>query len=198
MVRLDAVNYLLGVLGSAPVASLTNKNPDVDVANKALTAAVVSVTSSGYWFNEVYNVSFEPDPTSKQIDVTGYVKIISRNIYAVARNPLLFDPKNNTYEFDEAVVADATAILDFDILPESAQDAVQYWAGVQLCTVELEDTVKRDEMKEFYNNALLQLKFEEREIKRTNRLSSPRVAMALHRVRPARFNGSGGPNFGGR
>ena len=199
MVKLDAVNYLLGILGSAPVASLTNKNPDVSVAEKALDAAVVSVTSKGYWFNEVYNITLSPDPSTLQIDSTGYVKIISRNIYAVARNNILFDPKNNTYQFTEAVVCDAVAILDFDLLPESVQDAVQYWAGIQICTTDLEDSVKRQEMKEFYNISYLQMKNEEMEIKRLNRLQSPRVSSALYRVRPARYNGgTGGPNFGGR
>ena len=198
MVELDAVNYLLGVLGSAPVASLTNKNPDVDVAKRALDAAIVSVTSKGYWFNEVYNVTLSPDPVSKQIDSTGYTKIVSRNIYAVVRNNLLFDPKNNTYQFDEAVVADAVAILDFSLLPESVQDAVQFWAGIQLCTTDLEDQVKRGELKEFYNIAFLQMKHEEMEIKRLNRQASPRVQAARHRVHPARLARSGGPNFGGR
>lgn len=198
MVKLDAVNYLLGILGSSPVGALTNKNPDVATAVRALDAAIVSVTSKGYWFNEVYNITLTPDPITKQIDSTGYVKIISRNTYAIARKGLLFDPKNNTYQFDAAVICDAVAILDFDLLPESVQDAVQFWAGVQLCTVELEDTVKRSEMKEFYTNSLLQIKNEEMEIKRLNRLTTPRIATALQRVQPSRLSGRGGPNFGGR
>ncbi len=53
-------------------------------------------------------------------------------------------------------------------------------------------------MQEFYNRAFLQVKKEEREIKRTNRLASPRIAAALYRVNPARLGGRGGPNFGGR
>lgn len=198
MLKLDAVNYLLGILGSSPVGDLANKNPDVTTAVKALNAAIVSVTSTGFWFNEVYNVTLTPDPITKQIDLSGYTKVITRNTYAVARNDLLFDPKNNTYQFESPVVADAVAILDFELNPESVQDAILYWAGVQLCTVELEDATKRAEIKEFYNNALLQMRLEEREVKRTNRLSSPRIARALYRVRPARLNGSGGPNFGGR
>ena len=197
MVKLDAVNYLLGILGSSPGGALTNKNPDVDTALNALTAAVVSVTSKGYWFNEVYNVSFAPDPITSKIDVSGYTKIIARSYYAVARNSFLFDPKENTDQFTEAVVCDAVSILDFDSLPESVQDLVQFYAAVQLCTVELEDSTKRGEMQEFYNLAMLQVKNEELEIKRINRLTAPRIGRALYRVNPA-GNRSSGPNFGGR
>lgn len=196
MTKLEAVNYLLGVLGSAPVGDLNNKNPDVATAVAALTAAISSVTGRGYWFNEVYNVTLTPDPITGNIATTGWKTLITRNIYGVIRGELLFNPKENTYVWDTDVVADGVALLDFELLPEAVQNAVQYWAGVQLCTVELEDTTKRGELQEFYNHAYLEIQRDERAIKRNNRLASPRVQEALHRVRPLR--GRSGPNFGGR
>ena len=198
MLKLDAVNYLLGILGSSPVGDLANKNPDVATAEKALNAAIVSVTSKGYWFNEVYNVTLSPDPITKQIDSSAYTKIISRSEYAVERNSLLFSPHNNSYQFENDVTFDGVAILNWELLPEVVQDAVQFFAGIQLCTVELEDSTKRGEVQEFYNNAILQVKSEELEIKRVNRQTSPRVRLARQRVSPARLGGRGGPNFGGR
>ncbi|MCP4341054.1 MAG: hypothetical protein GY799_19740 [Desulfobulbaceae bacterium] len=199
MEKLTAVNYLLGILGHAPVGALTNKNPDVSISEDALDAAILSVTSKGYWFNEVYNITLTPDPGTSEIDMAGYYKFISRNTYAVIVNGQLFDPKNNVYTFEQAVTGDGIKALTFEELPESVQEAVKYFAGVQLCTTDLEDTVKRNELQEFYNNAFIQMKSEELEIKRINQVTgTPRVHKALYRVRPARLSNRRGPNFGGR
>jgi len=198
MVKLDAVNYLLGILGSSPVGALSNPNPDVQTAVDALDAAIISVTSKGYWFNEVYNVYLTPDPITNKIDTTAYTKVITRSEYAVIRGDYLFSPHRNSYEFTVPVRMDGVALLDFDDLPDIVQQAVQFYAGVQLCTVELEDSTKRSEMKELYSLAFVQMKEEELEIKRINRQTSPRVAAARRRVSPARLNSSTGPNFGGR
>lgn len=198
MTKLEAVNYLLAVLGESPVGDLSNKNPNVSVCEDALDAAIVSVTSNGFWFNEVYNVRLSQDPTTKKINTTGYTKIISRNTYAVQRGDFLFDPHNNTYEFDNYVEFDGVSILDFTLLPDNVQQACQFFAAVQLCTTDLEDTTKRGEEQEFYNNAFLQMKKEDLEIKRRNAQTSPRVAAARYRVAPMRERRRYGPNFGGR
>lgn len=200
MTKLEAVNYLLGILGSAPVGALTNKNPDVSIAETALDAAIDSVTSSGLWFNEVYDVTFTPDPISSQIDLTGYYKVITTSPqYGILLDDKMFDPKNNTYEFSQPVIAHGIKKIEFAKLPVSAQEAVKYFAGVQLCTTDLEDSQKRSEVEVFYNNAYRQVKNEDLEIKRRNQQTgNPRVIQALQRVRPARLYGRTGPNFGGR
>lgn len=199
MTKLDAVNYLIGLLGSAPVGALTNKNPDVSIAEDALDAAIISVTSAGYWFNEVYEVTFSPDPVTSFIDLTGYYKVITRNYYGVLVDGKLFDPKENTYEFTQDIIADGVKALTFEKLPVSAQEAVKYFAGVQLCTTDLEDSQKRNEVEVFYNNAFKQVKNEDLEIKRRSQVTgNPRTQQALFRVRPARLMNRRGPNFGGR
>lgn len=199
MTKLEAVNFLLGVLGSAPVGALTNKNPDVSLCETAIDKAIVSVTSRGYWFNEVYEITFNPDPITSEIDMAGYLKIVSLNQYAILLNGKLFDPNNNTYTFTKAIIADAVKKLDFDVLPESVQEAVQFYAGTQLCTTELEDSQKRNELQEFYNLAYAQVKMEDLEIKRRSQITgNPRVRSALYRVTPARLSNRRGPNFGGR
>lgn len=199
MTELDAVNYLLGILGSSPVGALTNKNPDVSVSQAALTAAIVSVTSEGFWFNEVYDVDFVPDPTSGQINTTGYTKLITRNYYGVVRgNDLLFDPKNNTYVWENTVTADCIAILDFEELPDAVQQAVQFFAATALCSTDLEDATKRAEQETFYNNAFRQIKQEDLEVKRRNSQMAPSHIRLRQRVTPARLGLRRGPNFGGR
>lgn len=199
MDKLTAVNYLIGILGSAPVGALSNKNPDVSIAEDALDAAIISVTSAGYWFNEVYEITFSPDPVTSFIDLTGYYKVITRNYYGVLVDGKLFDPQENTYEFTQDIIADGIKALTFEKLPESVQEAVKYFAGVQLCTTDLEDSQKRNEVEIFYNNAFRQMKNEDLEIKRRNQQTgNPRVMQALHRVRPARLMNRRGPNFGGR
>jgi len=199
MTELEAVNYLLGILGSSPVGALTNKNPDVAVAQQALDGAIVSVTSDGFWFNEVYNVDFVPSEIDGKISTTGYTKLITRNYYGVVRgNNFLFDPKNNTYVWENTVTADAVAILDFTDLPDIVQQAVQFFAATQLCSSDLEDATKLSEQQGFYNNAYIQMVKDDLQIKRINRLTSPRVALALRRVTPARLGSRNGPNFGGR
>lgn len=199
MVKLDAVNYLLGVLGSAPVGSLSSTNPDVSISGDALDRAVVSVTSNGFWFNTVYGVTISPDPVTSKIDSSGYTKIITRAPqYAVARNSFMFDPINNTYEFSESLTVDAVAILDFDDLPDNVQHAVMFFAAVDLCINELEDATKENSQQKLYNNAFGQIIKEDLEIKRRNMQQTPRVRQAMTRVFPARGIRRYGPNFGGR
>lgn len=200
MTKLEAVNYLLGILGTSPVGALTNTHPDVAVAESAIDNAIVSVTTPGFWFNEVYGVTFSPDPlNSNKINTAGYTKVITRNQYAVVRGgDKLFDPINNTYAFDKAIIADAVAILTFEELPDSVQLAVQYYAAAQLCSTDLEDSTKLSEQMGFYRDAYVQVKNEDLEIKRRNAQHSPRVQNALYRVRPARLGRRSGPNFGGR
>jgi len=186
MKQLDAVNYLLGILGSSPVGSLDNKNPDVTTATDALDAAVSSVTGMGFWFNKVYNIEFSPDPLDNHINTAGYTKLITHSAFAVVRGEVLFDPINNTYAFEKSVFADAVEILDFELLPDSVQEAVQYFAGMQLASVELEDQGKVTEQRGFYASAFAQVKAEDLEITRRNILTTPRVSQALHRVQPYR------------
>lgn len=199
MTKLEAVNYLLGILGTAPVGSLSNTNPDVSTCETALDEALVSVCSKGFWFNTIYSVALTPDPVTSQIDLAGYYKVISRNPqYAILVNGKLFDPINNTYEFSNTVYVDAVKTLTFVELPDSVQEAVKYFAGVQLCITDLEDDAKEMKVETLYNNAYRQVKMEDLEIKRRNLKASPRTADALHRVAPARLGRRYGPNFGGR
>lgn len=200
MTKLDAVNYLLGILGTSPVGDLNNTHPDVGVAVAALENAITSVTSHGFWFNEVYNVTLSPDPgNGNKIDTTGYTKVISRTQYAIVRgNNLLFDPINNTYVFTKDQVVDGVAILTFEELPDAVQLAVQYYAAAQLCSTDLEDSQKLSEQQAFYQDAYVQLIKEDLEIKRRNAQRTPRVQDALYRVRPLRQARRYGPNFGGR
>ena len=134
--ELDSVNTMLSAVGEPPITSLDEqKNVDAAMAQNILTEISREVQTQGWHFNTQREVTFTPDSTTKKITVGDNVvrvdidhwttssststSIDSRDI--TQRGSLLFDRKDNTYEFTKNVKATVVYVFDWDELPEPAR-----------------------------------------------------------------------------
>lgn len=187
MELVEAQDYLIGLLGSAPTGDITSLNPDAQAARARLDDVSGTVQKKGWWFNTDYNVTMSPSIDDKEILLpSNVIKIIPQNNSIVQRGIKLYDSYNNTYQFEGDVVATRIVKLDWDLLPIDAQDLIRFTAGAELISSELEDTTKAAEVAELARTALLELKQAQMRVQRRNIFATPRVARAQAGVRPYR------------
>lgn len=144
--RLDAINYIIGCIGLAPVSDEDEYNLDVAMAAQALdnnSRTIQDNKGYGWWFNREYNWLMTPDPVTKQVTVPNntlavyYVDHMGRQQRMATRGRALYDTKK--YRFDMSSFAttngqlNLTLItqLEFDDLPFTVKDAVAKAAGVR-------------------------------------------------------------------
>lgn len=122
--ELDAVNTILGVIGEAPVNSLEIPGlASVDVARQILHDVSREIQSQDWEFNSETNYSlpltiegFIQVPLNLlKIDVTD---TWLQKYLPVQRGTRMYDRKNHTYVFPEALDFDVVFFLAFDELPE--------------------------------------------------------------------------------
>ena len=195
MTELESVNFLLNLMGSPPVTSLTSLHPDAQSCYTKLKDADRTIQIKGWWFNTDYNVLLTPDATSKELAVpSDTLKLIATSrLGVVQRGAKAYDTHNNTYQFDAPVYVNYVRRVTWDLLDETVQEAAKFLAGYQICTDDLEDDVKADNQKDLMQMAMIQLKKDNLRIQRRNVFTSPRVSRAQYRVRPYNF-ASGGRN----
>lgn len=124
--ELEAVNTILGVIGEAPVNTLSGAvTADVQIARNKLKE-ISRVVQSGDWhFNREYEVTLMKD-------VDGYINLPANTLKVdsnredgsvdlVQRGTKLYDRKAHTYKFTRDQVVDITYFLSWDELPEQAR-----------------------------------------------------------------------------
>ena len=67
--EIDAVNFILGAIGQAPVTTLEATNPDVAIAYDVLINTSKEVQSEGWTYNTEYHYELVPDAVTKHIAV---------------------------------------------------------------------------------------------------------------------------------
>lgn len=144
--RLDAINYIIGCIGLAPVEAEDVYNLDVAQAAQALdniSRRIQDNKGRGWWFNRELNWKFTPDAVTKQVTVPNntlsvyYVDKYQRQQRIATRGRALYDPKQ--YRFDMSNFADSDGYmnlilitqLEFDDLPYTVKDAIATEAGVR-------------------------------------------------------------------
>ena len=134
--ELDAVNTMLSAVGEPPIASLDEqKNVDAALAQNILTEVSRDVQTQGWHFNTQREVTFTPDSTTNKITIGDDVARVDIDHWTSSgsttssvdtrdiaqRGSVLFDRKDNTYEFTSIVKATVVYILDWEELPEPAR-----------------------------------------------------------------------------
>lgn len=144
--RLDAINYIIGCIGLAPVAAEDEYNLDVAQAAMALDNISRSIQDNkgeGWWFNRERNWKLAPDPVTKQILVPNntlavyFIDHMGRQKRIATRGRALYD--TNQYRFDMSKLADSDGYmnltlvtqLEFDDLPYTVKEAISTKAGVR-------------------------------------------------------------------
>ena len=135
--ELPAVNEILASVGQAPVTSLDQTNPDVAIAYNTLLRVSREVQSEGWSFNKELDVTFSPDSTTKEIEVSNDILQIdlthSASTYkqdsVLRRKPgestrKLYEKNDHTYEWTDDVKCDVIYEYSWIDLPIPIQDYI--------------------------------------------------------------------------
>lgn len=122
--KLEAVNVCLTNIGEAPVASLTGLQVDAQVASSIIDEVSREVQSHGWhWNTEVHTLS--PNISNQILLPANTLRVDTvendRDLDVVQRGMKLYDRKDNTYTFTDALRLHLTMVLDFDEIPEAAR-----------------------------------------------------------------------------
>jgi len=151
MLKLDAVNRLLGYAGLTPVSSLVLPHSRVPSAVALLDrhSRTVQGVGGGFWFNrEVFDLS--PDATDGHVYVPDDVlqlTVLDRSIKAVQRGRTLLDLASNTRVFTRKVKVRIIRLIPFDELPEAAADYISLCAALEFHRTIDGDTATRQEIE---------------------------------------------------
>ena len=185
MTELDAMNMLLRLVGSSPVASLDSGHPDAANARTTLRRLLRQSQKRGWWFNQDYQVYYQPQPDTHIYVHESICLLIMQDSTIVQRWDKLYDKCNQTYSFYESKLAlrQVTA-LAWDDVPETFQEYVAYFAAVQYVRDELEDPDKQQELKESTAQAFNDVKKLDLEAGRYNIFHHQRTLQARAGVQP--------------
>lgn len=186
MTYLEAVNYLLSQVGSAPVDNINSLLPNVVTAKSRLDEQLRSVQKTSWWFNVEVDYPVPLNSVNElQVPSNTQSIISSSNANVILRGNRLYDRVNHTYKFTDAVTCTLIMSLDWDFLPVQAKDVILYRAAIDHIIQELEDYNKAEFIRNsFLYDAMLELKKAELETTRRNHFATPNVAVHRFGVRP--------------
>lgn len=135
--ELEAVNAMLAINGTSPVADLDAPlGADVEMALNLIRLVTKSVQSKGWHFNTDRLVELDPDGVTGKIAVPADTLRIKKSLIEeqrfldiAHRHGFLWDRVDNTDVFVETVKVDVVRALDFEEMPEVARAYVFIVAG---------------------------------------------------------------------
>lgn len=135
--ELDAINYILGAVGQAPVTSIDTLNPDVAIAYDTLQQENRQIQQEGWTFNWEYEYPFNPDVNGNilipdnvlQLDLSDVYE--NRGIEVVRRDGKLYNKTHHTYTWEDQVKCDVMWFIAFDDVPPIIQQYIQAKAALE-------------------------------------------------------------------
>jgi hypothetical protein len=135
--ELDAINYILGAVGQAPVTTIDQLNPDVAIAYDTLQQENRQIQEEGWTFNWEYEYPFTPDnngiiaiPSNVlQLDLSDVYE--NRGIDAVKRDGKLYNKTDHTFTWDKQVKCDVMWLFAYDDVPPIIQQYIQTKAALE-------------------------------------------------------------------
>jgi len=124
--ELEAVNAMLSAIGESPVNSLVSMTSvDAITAYSVLKNVNRSVQIQGWFFNLEKEYTLTPN-LNGQLDLPTNTLAMdssseSSNYEAIQRGLKVYDKKNHTYIFAEALKVDIIVLLAFEEIPEAAR-----------------------------------------------------------------------------
>ena len=199
---LGTVNYLLSITGSPEVDSLQADYPEIVAATSRINECQSRLLAEGWWFNTEESVTLYPEieegSTTGKIQVTGGIKAKHRSRTYRIQSDTLYDVSAGTDQFSQAVCVDLVVNLPWDSLPYSVRDYIRFKAAYDMIIHDLEDYTKAEFVMRDVQNAMIQLKKEDIQLRPRNALTTPRVLKTRGRVRPQNLATHGfNPNIAG-
>ncbi len=187
MDQLEAVNTLLGYIGSDRVNSLTVGHPDVDAAVVLLNQVRKRAQRKGWWFNTDYNLLIAPEAVTKKVRVVDLQSVQPAIRHYRKRGDYMYDTIKQTYQFDSAVLLlQVRRYVSWNDLPDIVKDHVMFESGADFVRDETEDPNKEASLRESANGMLLEMKATHIEVSQFNSFDKRHVRNMRAGVRPAR------------
>lgn len=128
LTELDAVNHMLSTIGEAPVNTLSGSQTlDVSEAQRVLGQVANEVQTKGYNFNREYNVTLNPNGSGEIVIPSNYIRVkIDYDNQGgtwdlVQRGQKMYNRKDRTYVFTQALKFEVIVLLPFEEMPEAAR-----------------------------------------------------------------------------
>ena len=186
MNELEAINFMLGEVGSDEVNSLTLGHPDVDAAVKVLKRAREKAQRKGWWFNTDYNVTLNPEAVTKKVRVVDLHTVVPEIRDHVKRGDFMYDVQKQSFQFDVPVkLLQYRRYLAWDDLPDTVKDHVLYTASADFVRSELEDPNKEASLRQDAKEMLIEMNSMHLEVTQPNMFDRQHVRNARAGVRPA-------------
>lgn len=127
--ELEAINTMLSTIGESPVNTVEDTgNVDVVIARQILQSVSREVQARGWHFNTEKDYTITPDSSGYLLLPTTVLKADTvspdESTDVVVRGSKLYDRRNHTYCFTNAVKVDMLVLLTFDALPEVARNYI--------------------------------------------------------------------------
>lgn len=126
---LDAVNLILPKLGEHEVTRLDVPHPTLAIILPEIENELRSVLGKGWWFNE-YKYNAMPNSEGKIVLGTNVLSFTPTQVAAVLRGQELYNPETLSFVWTSPVEGVVRELLEFDVIPASAQQYVMYSALV--------------------------------------------------------------------
>lgn len=190
---LGAINNLLREVGTRAVTSVNIAHPDVVDAKTMLEEWTDKLLKRGWWFNRMKNVLKTPDEngyislnsTVLRFEITHEVDKRDYPLLTKRQNRLL-DLNKNTYQFGRQLTLDLFIELEWDDLPDAAQQYIVSRAASAFVRVKLEDTPKSRDLLLEAQEHMNDLHAQELQTEKNNMFDSPAAASMRMRRRPFR------------
>lgn len=129
MTKLEAVNICLSSMGEPVINSLDNASVDAQMASDLIDETSRTVQGQGWnWNRERHTIS--PNVQGQIVLPANTVRIdtieYDRDIDVIQRGLKLYNRKDNTYTFTDAVTVEIYVLLPFEDLPLAAKTFIAY------------------------------------------------------------------------
>ena len=192
MTELDAINYILNQINSPGVTAPQVGMPDYDAAVARLDEASSWVQKRGWWFNTETNVELTVETNGTVILPTNLIKILtSSSGFMLDRGGLAYNADTQSTDFSaySSMYVDWVLTQPWDNLPQTAQDVIRMAAAQEMITIELEDMRKADALTAKYQEAYVEMKKDDLEVKKRSIVYNPAFITTRGGVRPNRTGG---------
>ena len=149
LTKLEAVNIILDSIGETPVSSLESGLPDAEAAVTKLDEINKTVQSKGWHQNTEKKLKLVPDSNKNIVVASNYLRVdttgTTKNINVAPRKfenrTMLYDVKDQTFEFTQDLYCDVVLLLDFEDLTLELSSYIAYRAARKYQESQMQSTV---------------------------------------------------------